>query len=111
MDGDKEVCLVIVGNLCPAIQLYESVGLSGVDDFYVRTVTLNQLPESEGELQCQVLLLGYRSYGACVASTVPGVYDQREPLVRTVGRQGKANNRYQQYCNLLKHQLLLSFMK
>ena len=104
VDGDKQVGLVIVGNLRTTVEFHELVGLAGIDHLHVRAVLLNQFSESEGELQGQILLTGLgHADGSCVTATVSGIDDQRESLVLRICRCHAEKKRYQDEYYLLIH--------
>ena len=86
VDRDKQVGLVLIGNLSTTVELHKTVGLAGIDDLHVRTVLLYESSEREGKFQGQILLtcLGHTD-GACIATTVSGIDDQREPLRLRIG--------------------------
>ena len=90
MDGDKEVGLVLVGNLCPAVELHETVGLTGVDDLHVGAVLFHELAEGQGELQRQVLLYRDSAFGPWIAAPVTGIDHERKRLVLGLDRQSQA---------------------
>ena len=82
MDGDEEVGLVLVGDLCPSVEFHEGIGLTGIDDLHVRAVLLYHLPECEGIPQGQVLLLDLAiTNGTRVTTTMTGIYHAREVIL------------------------------
>ena len=95
MNGDKEVGLVLVGNLCPAVQLHKTVCLSGIDHFDIRTVALHHSAESQRITQCQVLLLRDSPHCSGIMSAMPRINNQRKPVVRSICRYHKTTYCYQ----------------
>ena len=81
MYGDKEVGLVLVGNVGTGVQRHEDIRLAGVDDLYVRTVLLHQPAKGQCHIQVDGFLLGDFAHRTCIVSAVSGVDDQREALV------------------------------
>ena len=96
MDGDKQVGLVLVGNLRTAIEFDEAIRLAGVDHLHARAVFLYHAPEGQGELQRQVLLLGDGADGTRIMSAVSGIDYQRKGFACSVDSHCEAYQRYQQ---------------
>ena len=78
--GDKQVGLVLVGYFSTLPQLYEAVGLAGIDDLHVGTVALDHCTESQCIAQRQVLLLGLGSRGSPIIAAMSRIDDERELL-------------------------------
>ena len=95
MHGDKQVGLVLVGDLRTTVEFHEPVGLTGIDHLHVRAVILYHPSEGKGELQRQVLLLRNGTEGSCVMSSVAGINHQRKGFVRSVDRNCETTYRYQ----------------
>ena len=109
MDGDKQVGLVLVGNLRPFIQFDEFIGLTSIDDFHTRAVLLHQSSEGQGELQREVLLLDTSiTDGSCIAATMSSIDDQRKFAVCSRCDGCKTKNRYQNQQYFLIHTLPLT---
>ena len=81
MDRDKQVGLILIGNLRTTIQFDEGIGLASINDLHTGTVLFYQSSEGQGILQCQVFLL-YPSLADCtrVTTTMSGINHQREVL-------------------------------
>ena len=58
MDADEEVGLGLVGNVGTGMQGHKHIGLAGVDDSHVLTVTLHQPSKGQCHVQVDGLLLG-----------------------------------------------------
>ena len=87
VNGDKQVGLVVVGNLSTTIELHKLVGLTGIDHLHIGAVFLYQLSEGEGELQGQVLLTGLgNTDSTCVTTTMSGINHQCEFLILRISR-------------------------
>ena len=84
MDGDEEVCLVLVGNVSTCMQGDEDVCLAGIDDLDVGAVLFYQSSEGQCHVEVDGLLFGECSYGSRVMTAVTGIDDQCE-LLRLVG--------------------------
>ena len=95
MHGDKQVGLVLVGDLRTAVEFHELIRLAGIDHLHVGAVALHHLSEGEGELQRQVLLQRDGTLRPCVTTAVPGIDHQRKWLVRRVHRHSETKYRYQ----------------
>ena len=80
MYGDKQVGLILVGNLRTTVEFYETVCLTGIDHLDARTILLHHPTEGKGELQGQVLLLGDSAHSTRIMSAVAGIDHQRERL-------------------------------
>ena len=82
MDGDKEVGLVLVSNLCPSVEFHEGIGLTGIDNLHVGTILLDHLSESQGIPQRQVFLLHLTlADGTRVEAAMSGINHQCEGLI------------------------------
>ena len=82
MDGDEEIGLVLVGNLCPSVEFHEGIGLTGIDDLHVGTVLLDHLSEGQGIPQRQILLFHLTlTDGTCVKAAMSGIDHQCEGLI------------------------------
>ena len=81
MDGDKQVCLVLVGNVSTGMQGNEDIGLAGIDDLYIRAVLLHQLTKSQRHIQVDGFLLGNLTYGTSIIATMSGINDQRKMFI------------------------------
>ena len=84
MDGNEEVRLVLVGYLCPAVQLHEPVGLAGIDHLHVRAVLLHQLSEGQCHSQRECLLADLTAHSTCISSTMAGIDDECKLLVGSI---------------------------
>ena len=78
--GDKEVGLVPVGDVGTGMQRDEHIGLTRVDDLHVRTVTFHQPSEGQCHVQIDGFLLGQRTHGTRIMTTMTCVNDQRKLL-------------------------------
>ena len=96
MDGDKQIGLIVVGNLRTTVELYELVGLAGIDYLHVRAVLLHQFSEGKGEFQREVFLtcLGHTNSSG-ISSTVSGINHQRKSLVLGISRCHTEKKQYQ----------------
>ena len=81
MDGNEKVGIGIVGNLCPSVQSNKYVRLSGIHDFYIGTIGLDELPQFQSNSQIDVLFLAAFADGARVPTSMTGVDDYREVFV------------------------------
>ena len=96
MDGDKQIGLILVGNLRTFIQLHELIGLTGIDDLHVGTFLFHKFSEGKGKLQSQVLFLDTGiADGPGIASAMSGIDDQRKPVVCSSCDGCKTEYRYQ----------------
>jgi hypothetical protein len=78
VNGDEEVGLGIVGYLCPFVQGYEDVLLSGIDDVDIRMIVLDEFAQFQGNVQVDGLLLASLADGTWVTASMTGVDDYRE---------------------------------
>ena len=82
MDGDEEVGLILVGNLCPSIKFHEGIGLTGIDDLHVRTILLDHISEGQSIPQRQVLFLHLTLADSTrIKAAMSGINHQRESLI------------------------------
>ena len=81
VDGDKQVGLVLVGNVGTRMQRNKHVRLAGVYHLHVRTVLFHQFTEGQRHIQVDGLLLGNLAHCASVIATVSGINDQGKPFV------------------------------
>ena len=81
MDGDKQVGLVLVGNVGTGVQGDEDVSLAGIYHLHIRTVLLHQLTEGQRHVQVDNLLFGNLAHRTCIMTTMTSVDDQRKTLV------------------------------
>ena len=75
MDGNEKVGLGVVGYLCPSVQGYEDVLLSGIDDAYILAIVLDELAQLQRDVQVDVLFLPLAADGARVSASMTGVDD------------------------------------
>ena len=89
VNGYEHVCSGLVGYVGTFIQLYEHIGLAGVDYLYVLAVLLNEFTHLEGHVQVYALLLVLAVYRSGVLASVTGVYYQYESalIINGTGRQ------------------------
>ena len=81
MDGDKQVGLILIGDLCATVEFDKGVGLTGIDYLHAGTVLFYHTSEGQGILQCQVLLLHLTlTDGTRVTAAMSGIDHQREGL-------------------------------
>ena len=73
MDGNEKVCIGIVGNLCPSVQSNKYVRLSGIHDFYIGTIGLDELPQFQSYIQVDGLFLAAFADGTGVSAPMSGV--------------------------------------
>ena len=78
VDGDKEVGLVLVGNIHTALQGQEYIGLARVDNFHVGAVAFDQSSEGQGHVEIDILLLGDGSHGTRVVPSMAGINHQHK---------------------------------
>ena len=96
MDGDEEVSLVLIGYLCPSVQLHELVCLTGIDHIHVGTVLLYQSSEGQGHTQGQCLLIHLTALSPGIPAPMSGIDDKCEPLACSIGRHRKQQGCYHQ---------------
>ena len=112
MNRDKQVGLVLVGNLRPPVQLHELIGLTGIDDLHIGTVLLHQSSESQGELQCQILLLYTGTADSPrITPAMSCIDDQREIAVCSHRNSRKTEKCDQEKYNLLTHTSFFNLQK
>ena len=85
MDGDKQVSLVLVGNVGTGMQRDKDIRLTGIDDLHIRAVLLYQLAEGQRHIQIDGFLLGNLSNSSCVIAAMAGINDQRKTLIGSKG--------------------------
>ena len=80
MEGDKQVCMLPVGNLCAVEELEIHIPFPRIDHPHVRAMGLHQFAESQRIAQGQVFLDGDSPRSTMIVSTVTGIDNEREPL-------------------------------
>jgi hypothetical protein len=84
MNRDKQVCLVLVGNLGTTIQFDEAIRLTGIYDADVRTVALDKPAKGESKLQGEILLTRDGTTCPGIVSPMPGINNEREILANSL---------------------------
>ena len=80
MHGDKEIGLVPIGNVGTGMQRDEHIGLTRIDDFYIRAVTFHQSSEGQCDIKIDGFLLGQRTHSTRIMTTMTSVNHQRKLL-------------------------------
>ena len=75
MDADKQVGLILVGDLGPAVQFYKIILIPGVDHMNILHVMPDQVPKFKRNSQVDVFLLCLKATGTWVMTSVAGVDD------------------------------------
>lgn len=75
MDADEDGVLVAIGNLCPFLQMKETVRTPG--HHHVKSAPLENLLQTFGGIQIEVLLLHPVSLRSVVLPAVPGIDHHR----------------------------------
>ena len=73
MDGNEQVCVVLVGYLGTTIELHEPVILEGVNDFYRRLVALYEVSQSFCAREGNVFLVSPAVDRSGILSAVSGI--------------------------------------
>ena len=108
MDRDKEVGLVLIGNLRTPIQLNKLIRLAGIHHLDIWTILLHQSAEGQRHLQREVLLLGYSSHGTGIASTMTSIDNQRKVRLSSCAyRNGGKQHHDSQYVSKILQLLIL----
>lgn len=79
MNRDKQIGLILIGNLCTTVQFDKSIGFAGINDLHTRTILFYHSSESQGIPQCQIFLLHFALADSTgVSTTMTGIDYQRE---------------------------------
>ena len=95
MDGDKEVGLIFISNVCARVQGNENIRLARIDDLHVAAIALYQPSEGQCDIQVDMLLLRDFSYGARIVASMSGINHQRKFLVGSNHRHCHHQHQYQ----------------
>ena len=86
MDGDKQVSLVLVSNICAGTQRNKHIRLAGEDNIHFGVSLLDHLAQLQSGVQVQRLLAGYTTYSTRVIATVTGINNYGKSMHRKADR-------------------------
>ena len=95
MYRDEQVCFCTVCNVCTLLKVYGYVFFACINNFYVRTIRLNQSAEFKGHVEVYVFFLGVGAYRPRVVPAMPCIYNEGKCFVIA----GSIGSRYRQQCN------------
>jgi hypothetical protein len=94
MDGDKEVCVILVGYIRAGLQRDEDIRGTGINDVDVGGLFVEFLADLEHELEVKIFLLGEFPDRSGVFASMPGIQNDGILFLRCQRQEEKRKECY-----------------
>ena len=75
MNTNKEICFVLVGDICTLIESKILIGFACVNDLYVGVILFNVVADFQGDFEGHILFPAFLSQRTRIVTAMSGIND------------------------------------